>query len=1055
VPRRDDISTILVLGSGPIVIGQAGEFDYSGTQACRALREEGYRVVLVNSNPATIMTDPTVADRTYVEPLDVIAIERVIARERPDALLPTLGGQTALNLAMELHHAGILEREGVELIGATADAIHRAEDREAFRETMASVGLEMAASVIVTDIASGIDAAEQIGFPVILRPGFTLGGEGGGVAYHADELRDRLRRALDASPIGQVLIEQSVLGWGEFELEVMRDRNDNAVIICSIENLDPMGVHTGDSVTVAPAMTLTDPELQALRDAALTVIRAVGVETGGANVQFALNRETGQILVIEMNPRVSRSSALASKATGFPIAKIAARLAIGYTLDELPNDITQVTPASFEPTLDYVAVKVPRFAFEKVPGASDELTTHMKSVGEVLAIGRTFGEAFGKAMSARELDIKPAIPDTTEQALERIRRATWDRFDVMLWAAARGASAGELAGASQIHPWFCDQLVALADAQHALGDDLAGLDAEALRSARRAGATDRMIAARTASTELAVGVRRRELGVVPTYHAVDTCAAEFAAQTPYYYSAFDTDTEARVSGAQSIIVLGSGPNRIGQGVEFDYCCVHAVSGARELGYSAVMVNCNPETVSTDHGVSDRLYMEPVTIDSVLDICAIEQPLGVITQLGGQTPLRLAKPLADHGVPILGTSPEAIDLAEDRGRFGDLLNRLGLSAPPWRVATSPADVEAAAREIGYPVLVRPSYVLGGRAMAICDSPAEIGAYLRREPPEGVILVDRFLEGAIEFDVDALCDGDTCWVAAVMEHVEAAGIHSGDSACVLPPQQIASELIAELEAQTAAIATALGVVGLINVQYALADGRLYVIEANPRASRTIPFVAKATGVPLVRHALRVMLGEPIADLSLPSARPGKYVAVKEAVLPFSRFTGSDPLLGPEMRATGEVMGLAPTFGAAFAKAQRGAGVPLPRTGRVFLSTRDADKARAVALAATLTAHGLSICATRGTARTIAAAGVPVEAVRKVSEGADNITDAILAGEIAMVINTPSGGGDRTDGAAIRHAAIRAGIPCITTIEAAEAAATALGTDDVEPVALQDIV
>ncbi len=1054
MPRRDDISTILVLGSGPIVIGQAGEFDYSGTQACRALREEGYRVVLVNSNPATIMTDPAVADRTYVEPLDVIAIERVIAREHPDALLPTLGGQTALNLAMELHHAGILGREGVELIGATAGAIHRAEDRQAFRETMASVGLEMAASVIVTDLEAGLAAAEQIGFPVILRPGFTLGGEGGGVAHDAHELRDRLQRALDASPIGQVLLEQSVLGWGEFELEVMRDRNDNAVIICSIENLDPMGVHTGDSVTVAPAMTLTDPELQALRDAALTVIRAVGVETGGSNVQFALNRETGQLLVIEMNPRVSRSSALASKATGFPIAKIAARLAVGYTLDELPNDITKVTPASFEPTLDYVAVKVPRFAFEKVPGASDELTTHMKSVGEVLAIGRTFGEAFGKAMSARELDIKPAIPATRSDALRQIQRATWDRFDVMLWAAGQGASADELSAASQINPWFCDQFVELADARRLLGDDLAVLDAGALRAARRAGATDRMIAVGTASTELAVGVRRRALGVRPTYHAVDTCAAEFAAQTPYYYAAFDTDTESRVTGPQSIVVLGSGPNRIGQGVEFDYCCVHAVTGARELGYSAVMVNCNPETVSTDHGVSDRLYMEPVTLDSVLDICAIEQPLGVITQLGGQTPLRLAQALADHGVPILGTSPEAIDLAEDRGRFGDLLARLGLSAPPWRIATTPDEVEAAARDIGYPVLVRPSYVLGGRAMAICDSPAEIRSYLLRERPEGVILVDRFLEGAIEFDVDALCDGSACWIAAVMEHVEAAGIHSGDSACVLPPQQIAPEIIGDLEVQTAAIATTLGVVGLINVQYALADGRLYVIEANPRASRTIPFVAKATGVPLVRHALRVMLGEPIAELGLPRSRTSKYVAVKEAVLPFSRFTGSDPLLGPEMRATGEVMGLAPTFGAAFAKAQRGAGVPLPKSGRVFVSTRDADKPRAVAIAAILAGHGLSICATRGTAAGIGAAGVPVETVRKVSEGADNITDAILAGEIAMVINTPSGGGDRSDGAAIRHAAIRAGIPCITTIEAAEAVATALGTDDVEPVALQDI-
>jgi len=1054
MPRRDDISTILVLGSGPIIIGQAGEFDYSGTQACRALREEGYRVILVNSNPATIMTDPSVADRTYIEPLDVIAIERVIQRERPDALLPTLGGQTALNLAMELHHAGILEREGVELIGANADAIHRAEDREAFRTTMAEAGLEMAESVVVTDIAAGLAAAQEIGFPVILRPGFTLGGEGGGVAYDDVDLRDRLKRALDASPIGQVLLEQSVLGWGEFELEVVRDRNDNAVIICSIENVDPMGVHTGDSVTVAPAMTLTDAELQTLRDAALTVIRAVGVETGGSNVQFALNRDTGQVLVIEMNPRVSRSSALASKATGFPIAKIAARLAVGYTLDELPNDITQVTPASFEPTLDYIAVKVPRFAFEKVPGASDELTTHMKSVGEVLSIGRTFAEAFGKAMSARELDVKPAIPDTVDEALVQIRRATWDRFDVMLWAAGLGASADDLSRASLVHPWFCDQIVALARAQRGIGGRLEDLDADALRAARRAGATDRMIAAATGSTELEVGIARRALDVTPTYHAVDTCAAEFAAQTPYYYSAFDTESEAPVIDGQSIIVLGSGPNRIGQGVEFDYCCVHAVTSARELGYTSVMINCNPETVSTDHGVSDRLYMEPVTLDSVLDICAIEKPLGVITQLGGQTPLRLAQTLADHGVPILGTSPESIDLAEDRGRFGDLLDRLGLSAPPWKIATSPDQVEHIAAELGYPVLVRPSYVLGGRAMAICDSPEDVRAYLRRERPDGIILVDRFLDGAVEFDVDALCDGKTTWTAAVMEHVEAAGIHSGDSACVLPPQQADPQVVAELEAQTAAIARELGVIGLINVQFALCGDEIFVIEANPRASRTVPFVAKATGVPLVRHALRLMLGETIGDLDLPTERPSSQVAVKEAVLPFSRFTGSDPLLGPEMRATGEVMGLAPTFGAAFAKAQRGAGMPLPRSGTVFISTRDADKPRAIRLAADLAAHGLEICATGGTARALSGAGVTVETVRKVSQGPDNIADAILAGRIAMVVNTPSGGGDRTDGAAIRHAAIRAGIPCITTMEAAEAAVTALGTDDVEPVALQDI-
>ncbi|MCB0872409.1 MAG: carbamoyl-phosphate synthase large subunit [Actinobacteria bacterium] len=1058
MPRRDDLKTILVLGSGPIVIGQAGEFDYSGTQACTVLREEGYRVVLVNSNPATIMTDPSTADRTYVEPLDVAAVERVIEKERPDALLPTLGGQTALNLAMELSKAGILERYGVEMIGADAEAIHRAEDREAFRQTMEAIGLKVPASEVVTDIERGMAVAEDLGFPVILRPGFTLGGEGGGVAVDPDDLRDRLRRALDASPIGQVLLEQSVLGWGEFELEVVRDRNDNAVIICSIENLDPMGVHTGDSVTVAPAMTLNDEELQALRDASLAVIRAVGVETGGSNVQFAVNRETGEIVVIEMNPRVSRSSALASKATGFPIAKIAARLAVGYTLDELPNDITRVTPASFEPTLDYVAVKVPRFAFEKLPGASDELTTHMKSVGEVLALGRTFGEAFGKAMSARELDISPRIPVDRDEALRWMARPTWDRFDVIRWAARDGATATELSEASSIDPWFCDQIAALEAAAADLGGDLEALDADRLRSARRAGLTDRDIARATGTSEYEVGVRRRSLGVRPTYHAVDTCAAEFAALTPYYYSAFDTVSEAAEDDRERIIVLGSGPNRIGQGIEFDYCCVHAVTTARELGYSAVMVNCNPETVSTDHGISDRLYMEPVTLDAVLDICHLEQPRGVIAQFGGQTPLRLASTLAQEGVRLLGTPPDAIDLAEDRGRFGALLRDLGLEAPPWRVATTPEDVLAAAADVGYPVLLRPSYVLGGRAMAICDSPTHVEEYLARERPEGVVLVDRFLEGAVELDVDALSDGTNTWTAAIMEHVEEAGVHSGDSACVLPPQFTGPRIISELEEHTAAIAGGIGAVGLINVQYALLDGRIYVLEANPRASRTVPFVAKATGVPLVRHAVRVMLGESLSDLDLPDRTRMGHIAVKEAVLPFNRFLGADPVLGPEMRATGEVMGVAGSLSAAFAKAQRGAGARLPREGAVVISCRDEDKPEAVAVAAQLVRAGLKVIATEGTARAIDAAGVEVETVNKLSEaGGPDIVDLLGAGRVDLVINTPSGRGARSDGAAIRVAAIRAGIPCLTTIEAAAAAARAIraeAEDALAPLALQDL-
>ena len=1046
----------MVLGSGPIVIGQAGEFDYSGTQGARALREEGYRVVLVNSNPATIMTDPSVADRTYVEPLDVASVEAVIELERPDALLPTLGGQTALNLAMELSAAGVLERFGVELIGADVAAIRRAEDREVFRDTMAAAGLPVPENRVVSDMAAGRRAMAELGLPVILRPGFTLGGEGGGAAHTPEEFETMLEQALAASPIDQVLIDRSLVGWAEIELEVVRDTADNAVIVCSIENIDPMGVHTGDSVTVAPVMTLTDPELQRLRDAAIGVIRAVGVSTGGANVQFALDRESGDMVVIEMNPRVSRSSALASKATGFPIAKIAARLAVGYTLDELPNEITGVTPASFEPTLDYVAVKIPRFAFEKVPGASTELTTHMKSVGEVLALGRTFGEAFGKAMSGRELDVRPRTPSGPAEALEILSVPSWDRYDVILWALAHGVSEEEVRRVTGIDPWFLSELARLAAARSAVEGGLDDLDAAALLRARRAGVVDRDIAAATGASELAVGERRRALGVRPTYHAVDTCAAEFAALTPYYYAGFEDEGELARDERPAIVVLGSGPNRIGQGIEFDYCCVHAAETVRDLGYASVMVNCNPETVSTDHGVSDRLYLEPVTIDAVLDICAAEKPVGVIAQLGGQTPLRLARALADAGVPVLGTSPAAIDLAEDRGSFGALLERLGLRAPPWAVADGGEEALAAADRVGYPVLLRPSYVLGGRAMAICDSPEAVRAYLERERPEGVLLVDRFLENAVELDVDALSDGTDCWIAAVMEHVEAAGVHSGDSACVLPAQSAGPGLVAELEEQTAALAKGLGVVGLLNVQFAvLGDGSIHVIEANPRASRTIPFVAKATGVPLVRHAVRLMLGATLGELDLPVAAPQRHVAVKEAVLPFSRFAGADPVLGPEMRATGEVMGLGGSFAEAFAKAQRGAGQALPSSGGAFISARDADKPEAVALAARLARAGLTLFATAGTASALAAAGLSVERVHKISEGTPHVGDLIEAGKIDMVVNTPQGGhGARTDGYEIRAAAIRAGIPCITTIEAARAAAAAIAAGGAGyPRALQD--
>ena len=1056
MPRREDIRTIMVLGSGPIVIGQAGEFDYSGTQGCRALRDEGYRIVLVNSNPATIMTDPGVADRTYVEPLDVEAAERIIQAEQPDAILPTLGGQTALNLAIDLAEAGILERHGVELIGADVDVIRRAEDRDLFKDCMREVGVPVLESLIATDAASARAAADALGYPIILRPAFTLGGEGGGVALTPDDLEPVVANALAASPISQVLMERSVTGWDEIELEVVRDRNDNAVIVCTIENLDPMGVHTGDSVTVAPAMTLDDREQQMLRDAAIQVVRAVGVETGGANVQFALNRATGDMVVIEMNPRVSRSSALASKATGFPIARIAARLAVGYTLDKLPNDITKVTPASFESTLDYVAVKVPRFAFEKLTEDRVPLSTYMQSVGEVLALGRTFGEALGKALSARELDARLDEPASVEQALERLRKPSWDRFDLMMWAARRGAGPDALNAATGVHPWFCHEIVALATAGDALPADLDQIDRDAMMDARRRGLTDRDIAARTGASEAQVGRRRHALGVRPAYRAVDTCAAEFAAVTPYFYGTYGTEGEVTPLDRPSVVVLGSGPNRIGQGIEFDYCCVHAAQTAQELGYAAIMVNCNPETVSTDHGISDRLYMEPVTLDAVLDICLAEQPVGVIAQLGGQTPLRLAAPLQDAGVPVLGTPPDRIDLAEDRGRFGALLGDLGLQAPPWAMAEGEAELLAAAEHVGYPALVRPSYVLGGRAMAIVSGPDELRAWMAKEKPQGQVMVDRFLAGATEVDVDALSDGTSTWIAGVMEHVEEAGVHSGDSACVLPPQGIDAAGVADVRRQAALLAEAIGVKGLLNVQFALRDGTAYVIEANPRASRTVPFVAKATGVPVVRHAVRLMLGESISDLGLPEGGAMRHVAVKEAVLPFARFPWADPVLGPEMRSTGEVMGIGQDFAEAFAKAQRGARQALPRSGTVFLSVRDEDKPRVGALAAHIHAAGMEIVATGGTAAAVGAAGVPVREVNKISDGPPHVEELILGRDVAMVVCTPSGRGDRADGAIIRRAAVRAGVPCITTIEAAEAAAQAIGVDPsaVAPVALQDL-
>jgi carbamoyl-phosphate synthase large subunit len=1008
VPRRDDLHKILILGSGPIVIGQAAEFDYSGVQACKVLKDEGYEIVLVNSNPATIMTDPEFADATYVEPLLPGPVAAVIERERPDALLPTLGGQTALNLAKALHEDGTLARFGVELIGADYDAIARAEDRDLFRRTMDAAGLKMPRSAIAHSVDEALAALGEVGLPCIVRPAFTLGGRGGGVARTEEEYRRVVARGLAASPIGQVLLDQSVLGWGEFELEVMRDRNDNVVIVCSIENIDPMGVHTGDSVTVAPQQTLTDRLYQRLRDQAIAVIRAVGVETGGSNVQFAVDPDSETILVIEMNPRVSRSSALASKATGFPIAKIAARLAVGYTLEEIPNDITKVTPASFEPTIDYVVVKWPRFAFEKFPGVHPELTTHMKSVGEAMAIGRTFQQAFGKALRSRELDTEGGFEALDRDALlTALERPAADRFEVLLEAFRKGATIEEAHASTRIDPWFLRELRELA------------LDPGAPFRGER------------------------------SFKAVDTCAAEFEARTPYFYSGWERRTAHEVDRGErpSVVILGSGPNRIGQGIEFDYCCVHAAMTVRASGRDAVMINCNPETVSTDYDTSDRLYFEPLTLEDVLGVVEVERPEGVIVQFGGQTPLKLAHGLERAGVPLLGTSPEAIDLAEDRGRFGALLERLGYHAPSYATAHGVVDAIARGDEVGYPLLVRPSYVLGGRAMEIVYSDEGLRDYLVRNAPGSgnngrEIFLDRFLENAIEVDVDAICDGEEVWIGGIMQHVEEAGIHSGDSACVLPPHSLGHEMLDRIRDWTAGIALGLGVVGLLNVQYAVYGGELYVIEANPRASRTVPFVSKAIGIPLAKIACRVMLGERLGDLDLP-AEPMRsdHVSVKEAVLPFDRFEGSDAVLGPEMRSTGEVMGVARDFPAAFAKAQAAAGAALPDGGTAFITVTDSDKPGAVAIAQTLHDLGFRIVATRGTAEAIERMGVPAARLNKVGEGSPHVVDWIERGDVDLVVNTPTGSGARTDGWEIRRAAVARGIPCLTTLSGGLAAARAI--------------
>jgi carbamoyl-phosphate synthase large subunit len=1017
LPRRNDIHKILILGSGPIVIGQAAEFDYSGVQACKVLREEGYEVVLVNSNPATIMTDPEFADATYIEPLLPGPVTQVIERERPDALLGTLGGQTALNLSKALHDDGTLERFAVELIGANYEAIACAEDREQFRTAMAAAGLEMPKSVIATTLTQATDALEDLGLPCVVRPAFTLGGRGGGIARTAAEFERIAAAGIEASPIGQVLLDESVIGWGEFELEVMRDNADNVVIVCSIENIDPMGVHTGDSVTVAPQQTLTDALYQRLRDQAITVIRAVGVETGGSNVQFAVNPDTEQILVIEMNPRVSRSSALASKATGFPIAKIAARLAVGYRLDEIDNDITGVTPACFEPTIDYVVVKWPRFAFEKFPGVDPTLSTHMKSVGEAMAIGRTFSQALAKALRSRELDKPPRLEQSqTEELLAALAAPGPSRYETILELFARGVSIEAVHEPTMIDPWFLRELQALA------------LEPGAPFTGER------------------------------SFRSVDTCAAEFPARTPYYYSGWERERadEVRRGERESVVILGSGPNRIGQGIEFDYCCVHAAMTVREAGCDAVMVNCNPETVSTDYDTSDRLYFEPLTLEDVLAVVEAEQPRGVIVQFGGQTPLKLAAGLTAAGVPLLGTSVEAIDLAEDRGRFGALLEELGYQAPPYATASSVADALETSAEVGFPLLVRPSYVLGGRAMEIVYSPAGLADYLRREGAQdgAEIFLDRFLENAIEVDVDALCDGPAVsggggqvWIGGIMQHVEEAGVHSGDSACVLPAHSLGEEMLEQIRLATREIALAVGVVGLLNVQYAVHGGELYVIEANPRASRTVPFVSKAVGVPLAKLACRIMLGEHIKDLELPAGREGmgygEHVSVKEAVLPFDRFEGSDAVLGPEMRSTGEVMRIARDFPTAFAKAQAAAGVPLPSTGTAFITVTDSDKAGVNAVAQTLHDNGFRIVATRGTAEAIARMGVPVERLNKIGEGSPHVLDWIERGDVDLVVNTPTGFGARTDGWEIRRAAVSHGIPCLTTLSAGVSAARAIAS------------
>ena len=1063
MPKRDDIRKIMIIGSGPIVIGQACEFDYSGTQACKALRSEGYETVLVNSNPATIMTDPELAERTYIEPLANEYLEKIIAVERPQALLSTVGGQTGLNASVALAEEGILEKYGVELIGANQAAIRKAEDRQAFKTAMTGIGLDVPRSRLVDNVEDGAAFAAEVGYPVVLRPSFTLGGAGGGLAYNSQEMHTLLSRGLDISPVGEVLVEESVLGWKEFEMEVMRDLAGNAIVICSIENFDPMGVHTGDSITVAPAQTLTDREYQTMRDASLACLREIGVDTGGSNVQFAIHPETGRMIVIEMNPRVSRSSALASKATGFPIAKIAAKLAVGLRLDEIANDITRKTPACFEPSIDYVVVKAPKWQFEKFPGSEPVLGVQMKSIGEVMAIGSTFKHALWKAIRSLETGKKSGA-EVYDPALipKRLITPNPDRLNYLRYAFSTGLSVEDAWEMTRIDRWFLEQVKTVVDTQAELaGSSLETADEAALRQAKRYGLSDNRLARLWGVTETAVRKRRKELGILPAFKRVDTCAAEFESFTPYLYAVYEEECEADPTDRKKVMILGSGPNRIGQGIEFDYCCCHASFALQEMGCESIMVNCNPETVSTDYDTSDRLYFEPLTLENVLNIFDTERPDGVIVQFGGQTPLTLALPLKTHGVPIVGTDPESIDLAEDRDRFGKLLEELDIPQPQGATATTLAGALEAAKAIGYPVLVRPSYVLGGRAMVIAYEAATIEAYMRDAvlySQDRPILIDRYLENATEVDVDALSDGESVVIGGIMEHIEEAGVHSGDSSCVLPAQSISAEQLAAIRDYTARLAKALNVVGLMNVQYAIFGGKVFVIEVNPRASRTAPFVSKATGVPLAKIAVGLMMGRKLADFGLrEGVLPVCEVCVKSPVFPFNKFVGVDPLLGPEMRSTGEAMGIGSTFGEAFAKAQLSAGQALPDAGAVFLSVNSRRIGEGAAIAAQFADLGFDIFATRGTASSLRAAGLRCKTVFKVNEGRPNATDLIADRKIDLIVNTPAGPRAFEDEMKIRRAAAQHGIPCMTTLRAARAAANGIAArreQDVRVRSLQDL-